>query len=59
MDLDNEFILKIKKDYYETCYIMKQCLYELNALHRILFGDDITSYNETARKIRELFTYDK
>ena len=49
----------ISKEYYETCYIMKQCLDKLNTLHRILFGDDLVSCNEMARKIRELSKYDK
>ena len=47
----------ISKEYYETCYIMKQCLDKLNTLNRIVFGDDLTSYNEMARKIRRLFIY--
>lgn len=47
----------ISKKYYETCYIMKQVIDKLNTLNRIVFGDDLTSYNEMARKIRELFTY--
>ena len=63
MDLDNGFILKNKndygKEYCEACYIMKQCLDKLNTLHRILFGDDLVSCNEMARKIRELSKYDK
>ena len=47
----------ISKKYYETCYIMKQMINKLNTLNRIVFGDDLTSYNEMARKIRELFAY--
>ena len=47
----------ISKEYYETCYIMKQYLDKLNTLNRIVFGDDLTSYNEMARKIRGLFIY--
>lgn len=47
----------ISKKYCETCYIMKQAIDKLNTLNRIVFGDDLTSYNEIARKIRELFTY--
>lgn len=47
----------ISKEYYETCYIMKQMINKLNTLNRIVFGDDLTSYNEMARKIRRLFIY--
>ena len=47
----------ISKEHYETCYIMKQCLDKLNTLNRIVFGDDLASYNEMARKIRGLFIY--
>ena len=47
----------ISKEYCEACYTTKQCLDKLNTLNRILFGDDLTSYNEMARKIRGLFIY--
>ena len=47
----------ISKEYYEACYIMKQYLDKLNTLNRIVFGDDLTSYNEMVRKIRGLFIY--
>ena len=47
----------ISKEYYEACYIMKQYLDKLKTINRIVFGDDLTSYNEMARKIRGWFIY--